>query len=900
MTLQTGQMLSHYRLAEKIGEGGMGVVWKAFDTKLDREIAIKVLPEDFAEDAERLARFEREAKLLASLSHSNIAAIHGLEEADGVCFLALELVPGQTLAEMLEAGPLPVDEALDLCRQVAEGLEAAHGSGVIHRDLKPGNVKITPEGQAKILDFGLAKGTKGEVGDSGTDVSRSPTVTTPQTRDGMILGTASYMSPEQARGKPLDKRTDIWSFGCLLYECLTGRMAYSGETVTDILSAILQSDPDWLALPDRTPRRVRRLLERCLEKNLRNRLQDIGDARIEMDKALAGHEWTTSGIRAATVTSATPSGAALRFLPWVVAAILAVALGAVTWRQLHILPTESKEMLRLSVDLPLAVEFSTRSHVLALSPDGRRLVLVVSRGGTTQLYLRDLGQPEAVPLPGTEGAWPAFFSPDGEWVGFFDSDDSRLKKVAVRGGAPIVLCDEEVWGGGGSWGADGSIIFTKAIYGGLWRVPASGGTAEMLTEPDASDGELGHWWPQILPGGREVLFTSYRSPIDRARVMVHSLESGNRKTLVEGAVFGRYVPTGHLLYVRGETLFAVPFDLERLEATGPPLPVLDDVGTHPAQAAAQFSFSRNGTLAYISQSILHPPRSLVWVTPDGTEQAVDLEPRTLANPRLSPDGRRLAVSMLVANETDLWVYELSRGIPSRLTFESGLQEHPIWTADGQRLIYSREDVQFDLYWRPADGTGPEELLYSSEYDLFAESVSPDGTVLAFSEGHPETLGDIWVLPLDGDGKPTPFLRTPFAEGAARFSPDGRWLAYESNESGRLEVYVQAFPGPGSKLQVSTDGGSSSVWSRDGKELFYRDDRKMMAVGIDMGPPLTARRPRILFEGRYERHRLSPNYDVARDGRFLMIKTPRELAPRQVNIVLNWFEELKRLVPTDGN
>ncbi len=906
MVHEPGQTISHYRLVEKIGEGGMGVVWRAEDTKLGRQVAVKILPAEFSGDKQRLARFEREAKLLAALNHPNIASIYGLEETNGVHYLVLELIPGQSLAERLKAGPLPAEEALDVCRQVAEGLEAAHEAGVIHRDLKPGNVRVTLDGKAKVLDFGLAKELGGEAsgigaaipgsagtGARGTDLSHSPTVTTGGTRPGVVLGTAPYMSPEQARGKTLDKRSDIWSFGCLLYECLTGKSAFGGETAADVFSSILQSDPDWTAPPERTPPRIRDLLERCLEKSPRNRLHDIGDARIEIEKALSGREWTTSGIRAAAVTPAAAPGRLPRFLPWAVAAIMAVALGGVTWRQIQTLRPEPEEIVRLSVNLPLDDQLFTDGHALALSPDGRRLVLIVDHGGTTQLYLRELDQAEAVPLPGTEGAHAAFFSPDGEWVGFFDFDDSRLKKVAVEGGAPIVLCDEDTWHGGGSWGSDGFIVFTKAIYAGLWRVPDSGGMPEMLTEPDASDGELGHWWPQLLPGGREVLFTSYRTPVDRARVMVYSLETGRQETLVEGAVFGRYVPTGHLLYTRGETLFAVPFDLDQLGATGPPLPVLDHVGARPGSALAQVSLSRNGTLAFIPQSILNPPRSLVWVAADGTEKATGLEPRAFANPRLSPDDRRLAVSVFAGNESDLWVYELSRGIPTRLTFEAGVQLGPIWTADGQRLIYSREDVQFDLYRRPADGSGPEELLHSSEYDLYASSVSPDGTVLAFGEDHPETQDDIWMLPLQDGGKPTPFLRTPFRESGSGFSPDGRWLAYESNESGGPEVYVQAFPGPGGKVRVSIDGGTSPVWSRDGKELFYRNDRKMMAARIDSGPPLTAGKPRILFERRYEHHWHPPNYDVARDGRFLMIKTPEELAPRRVEVILNFDEEIKR-------
>jgi serine/threonine-protein kinase len=866
----------------------MGEVYRATDTKLKRDVAIKVLPDDVAEDPERLARFEREAHVLASLNHPHIASIYGLEESGGVPCLVLELVEGQTLAERLGAGAPPVANALGIARQVASALEAAHEKGVIHRDLKPANVKITPGESVKVLDFGLAKALADESAEVSGDPSHSPTLTA-ATLAGVILGTAAYMSPEQARGKRVDKRTDIWAFGCVFYEMLTGRQAFPGETASDSIAGILEHEPDWQRLPSTTPLKVRELLERCLRKGHRDRLHDIADARIEIEEVLAA----PSGAPTLTdVPSASP-GTWLRSLPWAVAALLAVALGGLSW--LHFRPAEPKIPLRLSVNLPSTVRLYSAESGLALSPNGTRLVITVDRGGTSQLYLRELGKAEAVPLPGTEDGFNPFFSPDGEWVGYTDSGGARLMKVSVGGGSPIVVCDGVKWGSG-SWGLDDLIIYTKEYSSGLWRVPASGGTPEMLTTPDSSQGELGHWWPQILPGGREVLYTSYRSPVDEARIVVHSLEKREQKVLAEGAIFGRYVPTGYLLYARGTTVFATPFDAEKLEATGPPVPVLDDVAHSPAMGWSPFSIAWNGTLAFVSDSVLFPPQNLMWVGPDGTEQAVALAPQHYLHPRLSPDGRRLALSV----SEDVWLCELSRGSSTRLTSEKTSENFPVWTADGKRVIYRKEQPQYDLYWRSADGSGPEELLYSTPYDKQPSDVSPDGKALVFHETHPDTRNDIWLLSFEGDREPRPLVRTPFTEGMATFSPDGRRLAYVSNESGRCEVYAQAFPGPGGKERISIDGATASpVWSQDGKELFYLNGPKMMAVSIDRERGLMAGSPRVLFEGQYESEReLDPTFDVAPDGRFLMVKVPPELAPRQINVVLNWSEELKRLVPTE--
>ncbi|MDA2938462.1 protein kinase, partial [Acidobacteria bacterium AH-259-A15] len=808
--------------------------------------------------------------------------------ADGLHFLVLELVEGETLAERVAKGPLPVEEALEICRQIAEGVAAAHEKGVIHRDLKPANVKITPQGTVKVLDFGLAKALEGER--PAADMSHSPTLTEEMTRAGVILGTAAYMSPEQARGKPVDKRADVWAFGCVLYQLLSGRQAFQGETVSDMLAAVLKTEPDWQALPADTPPRIRELLHRCLRKEPHKRLHDIANARIEIEERLA----EPSGVMALRAAPAASEPVWRRALPWTLVALLAVSAGLMAWRLIQAGSPTPRNPARFSVHLAKTDRLVGRFPAVALSPDGTRMVLTVAPGDKTELYLRRMDRLELACIPGTERAYSPFFSPDGRWVAF--TADGKLKKISIEGGSALTLCDAH-WGGG-SWGSDGTIIYTPSYGRGLWQVSAAGGTPQVLTTPDSTAGELGHWWPQILPSGKAVLFTIYSTPIDQARIAVHSLETGERRILIEGGLFARYVPTGHLVYVRSETIMAVPFDLAHLEVSGAPVPVVEDVAVDPPSGHAQFAFSAEGTLAYIPASVLNAERMLLWVDRTGTEQPVIKTPGLYSDPRLSPDGQRVALS-IQQESRDVWVYELARGTLTRLTFRQAAEFGPIWTPDGARVIYQSEQPQYDLYWRRADGSAPEEPLLSSDYDKRPSSISPDGKVLAFTEINPDTGEDIWLLPLEGKSEPKPFLDTPFGEEFAAFSPDGRWLAYQSNESGRDEVYVTAYPDPaGGRWQISTDGGTEPLWARSGKELFYRNGDKLMAVQIDTASGL-AGTPTLLFEGPYAHFAFAPGYDLAPDNqRFLMVKTPPESAPRQVNVVLNWFQELKRLVPPD--
>jgi len=890
MSVESGQTLSHYRLLEKIGEGGMGVVWSAEDTVLRRKVAIKILPEAFSQNAQRLARFEREARLLAVLNHPNVAAIYGLEESDGVHFLVLEMVPGESLAQRLKRGPLAVDESFDLCRQVAEGLEAAHAAGVIHRDLKPGNVQLTPDGKVKVLDFGLAKVFARDI--PVEDLSHSPTLTDSGMHTGTILGTAPYMSPEQARGRTLDKRTDIWSFGCVLYECLTGRMAFRGQSAPDVVSAILQTDPDWSALPERTPPRLRNLLERCLEKNPRNRLHDIADARIEIE-ALGEASTPHPGDEAIGLRTRTASRR--HTVSWSLASLIvgATVTGVAAWMLGPTGPDTPQPVMRFSVSLPAdqTLPVYDQRPLVALSPDGKHLVYVADHEGTTRLYLRELDQLESRPLPGTEGGSGPFFSPDSQWVGFFTDD--KLKKISLAGGAAVELC-AVVKGVGASWRRDDTIVFPPNPLQALFVVQATGGVPQALTSLDHAAGENSHRWPSFLPDGNAVLFSTLRHGFAKGGVAVLSLQTGEWKELLAGGSEPKYTPTGLLVYKVQGTLMAVSFDRQRLEVAGSPVPVLDGL-----LGAANYSFSETGTLVYVAGDRPLGQRELVWVDRQGRGQPVTRTLREFEWARLSPDGTELAVWF----GSQVWVYEIERDVLRALTFESSCITG-VWSPDGKRIAFSclGDSGQMNLFWKLADGSGDLESLTKSTNNQFPSSFSPDGRWLAFTSF---TLGsgDIWVLPVgEGEGPPKPFLQTPFREHGAVFSPDGRWLAYTSNESGNYEIYVQPYPGPGGKRLISAGGGEAPLWAPDGKELYYRNGDQLMAVSIQVEPAFSAGTPQLLFGGDFAHpiyQSLDSIYDVTSDGqRFVMVKkSDQQSAPAQINVVLNWFDELERLVPT---
>ena len=890
-----GQTFCHYRIVERIGAGGIGEVYRARDTKLNRDVALKILPEVFARDAERMARFRREAQVLASLNHPNIATIYGLEVSNGNSALVMELVEGPTLAERIAgATAMPLDEALPMAEQIAEGLEYAHERGIVHRDLKPANVKVRPDGTVKILDFGLAKAL--EETPAAVNISDSPTIGAATTREGMILGTAAYMSPEQARGKTVDRRCDIWSFGAVLFEMLSGKQAFPGEDISQTLAAVIMKEPDWSALPDDLPALLGRLLRRCLVKDPRSRFQAVGDARIVIEETLAGTP-DVGAVREPPVQPA-PTPTWRRALPWALAAILAlVLLVLIVSNALRPPLTPTRPIARLVVNLPptdhLALGFTP---VLALSPDGLRLVYVANRGGTRQLYVRQLDRFEATLIPGTEGAETPFFSPDGQSVGFFA--DGKLKKVSLTGGAPLTLCSASV-NRGASWGPDDTIIFTPSnLFSGLFRVSASGGTPKPLTVPDRKKGEFSHRWPQILPGGKAVLITIWTgTTLDTARIDVLSLETGERRTLVETGAYAQYVPSGHLVYARVGGCLAVPFDLKRLEVTGPPVPIPEGAGVTMTSVtgATEFAAAADGSLAYVPGAQTDVERTLVWVDRNGAPQPLPAPPRAYECPRLSPDGQRLAIAIVSPN-AGVWLYEPARAALTRLVESGGNIPWPIWTPDGKRVTFScYAGGGWDLYWMSADGSGGPERLAPGENLQWAGSWSPDGQALAFSKADPTTGSDIWLQNLKGERKP--FLQTPANESGALFSPDGRWLAYESDESGRWEIYVRPFPGPGGKWQISTEGGVEPVWARSGRELFYRNGDTMMVAAVQTKPTFDAAKPKLLFEKHYETSPQSflANYDISPDGqRFLMIKAgEQESAPTQLNVVLNWSDELRR-------
>ncbi len=899
MSIAAGTKLGSYEVVAKIGAGGMGEVYQAHDTKLGRDVAIKVIPEAFAYDPERLSRFQREAKMLAALNHPNIATIYGLEQFGGTSYLVMELVSGETLAERVKRdGAVPIEEALTIAKQIAEALEAAHEKGIIHRDLKPANVKVTPEGKVKVLDFGLAKAFAGDA--TSEDLGNSPTLSMAVTMQGVILGTAAYMSPEQAKGKAVDKRTDIFAFSTVLYELLTGKAAFHGEDVTDILGAVLRMEPDWSQLPEATPAAIRTLLRRCLRKDKRQRISDATDVRIEIEDALAAP------------ATATPTAAAMgngvlgrRALVFVLAGLLAgsIVTGLAFWSLRPARPAQP--VSRVVIPLPLNESLTgTFGSVLALSLDGTQLAFVA--GSTQRIYLRAFDTLEAKPLTATEGATSPFFSPDGQWIGFFAG--GKLKKVAVSGGAVLTLCDVAN-SRGGAWGANDTIVFSLAGNVGLSQVSAAGGAPQPLTK--LKEGESSHRWPQFLPDGKTILYTiGTGGSYDDAQIAAYRLATGEQKVLIRGGTYARYVPTGHLVYYRAGTIMAAPFDTARLAVLGTPVPAIEGVmSTIGNNGGAQFSYSSLGSLVYVPGGLQSDVQTtLVWVDRKRSEQPLPAPPHSYANPRLSPDGRQVAFDIADAGKQDIWIYDLLRDTLTRLTFE-GLNSFPVWTPDGKRVAYrSQRAGSYNILWRPADGSGAEEQLTTAgQISTFPASFSPDGRTLAYYMSSQKTGYDLWVLPLQGERKPQPFLQTPFNERSSRLSPDGHWLAYVSDESGRYEVYVRPFPGPGGKWQISTEGAEEVSWSPKGTELFFRTGEqreKMMVLDIQTQPSFIPGKPRLLFEGAYGSNAVtggwSADYSIAPDGQqFLMLKPKeqRQNALTQINVVQNWFEELKRRVPT---
>jgi len=894
MPILPGKRLGPYEILSAIGAGGMGEVYRARDTRLDRIVAIKVLPTHLADRSELRERFDREAKTIASLNHPHICTLHDIGHQDGVDYLVMEYLEGETLAQRLQKGALPLEQALQYAIEISDALDKAHRKGVTHRDLKPGNIMLTKTG-TKLLDFGLAK-LKQEAVPSNVPLSDLPTAKDPLTAEGSVVGTLQYMAPEQLEGKEVDARTDIFAFGAVVYEMATGKRAFKGNTQASVISAIMSSEPPPMSsLQPMTPPALDRVVRRCLVKEPDERCQNANDLTNEL-------KWIAEGgsglsVPTAAVMGVRTLGRRELVLGSATTLLAAAVSGIAAWR---LKPSPPQPVTRTVINLPPGQQLAGLDDgpVVALSPDGTQLAYVARQGGSQRIYLRSMDNLEAKPIPGTEGAVNPFFSPDGQWVGFFAG--GKLRKTLVSGGAAVSLADAGS-PRGANWGSHGRIAFAPThVNSVLQQVPDTGGPQQPLTRFEK--GDTTQRWPEFLPGDKAVLFAAGPTGLNfsNAQVAVQVIGTGERRNLVQGAMYPRYAPSGHLVYGQGGSLMAVPFDPQRLSATGAALPVIEGVLQSPATGAAQYSFSSTGSLVYVSGGVQATQLSLVWVNRNGAEQPLSAPARAYMFPRLSPDGRRVAVG-IVEQESQVWLYDLSRDTLTRFTFDGNYNPIPIWTADGKRIAFeSNKEGVPNVFWQLADGSGGLERLTTSEFIQVPMSWSPDGKLMAFMEVNPTTGYDIWVLRLE-DRKAQPFLKTPFYESSPRFSTDGRWITYASDESGRFEIYVQPYPGPGGKWQISTEGGGEPVWNPNGRELFYRNGDKMMAVDIAAQPGFTAGKPRMLFEGKYEPPPVPiSNYDVSPDGqRFLMIKPSESSAAAltQIVVVLNWFDELKQKVPT---
>jgi serine/threonine protein kinase/Tol biopolymer transport system component len=882
--LKTGTRIGPYDVLAAIGSGGMGEVYRARDSKLGREVAIKILPTAFSHDPDRLVRFQREAKFLASLSHPNIASIYGLEDSGDTRALVMELVEGPTLADRIRIGPIPIDEALPIAKQICEALEYAHERGVVHRDLKPANIKISRDDSVKVLDFGLAKAVQGEV--DATSAGDSPTLSEMATRAGVLLGTAAYMSPEQARAKPVDRRADIWAFGCVLYEMLSGKRAFQADSVTETLAAVLHNEPDWLLLPSTTAMRVRVLLHRCLQKDPKQRLRDIGDARISLDEVMSGAGEGVPGLAIATP-------AWRRFLPWQIASVTALGLAALAFIHLRDRPPAPAQLMRFQIAVPEKSVFVTEP---SFSPDGRHLAFIaVTQEGLSQVWVRDLDSLESRPLIGTSTpVGLPIWSPDSHALAF--QSESKLERINISGGPPQVICPVDLFLGG-AWNSDGVIVF--ATGGALKKVSASGGEPSLLTKPVPSQSQYGIRYPSFLPDGRHFLYSApATSTSSGTGIFLGTLDAGSEarppKLLVAGWL-AAYAPAsgpgpGHILFLLPDgVLKAQAFDSSRLELEGDAVPVGEDVRI--------FSVSPNGALAYIEGNLI--PLQLAWFNRHGKNLGTLGGPGLYSTPAISPDGRTVAATRPAeGGGQDLWLYDVARGTESRFTFDGKANIFPAWSPDGSSIAFhsTRQGIP-KIYRKPANGIGQEEALEAPSGEDVPLDWSRDGRYLI--EGVYDNSYQIWMLPLSarqegGKSKPVRYLNDGFNEINAKLSPNGKWIAYDSDEHSRDEIVVRTFPNPSGKWQVSTDGGTRPVWSRDGKELYYIAlDGNLMAVDVMSGldGSFEGGSPKVLFNPRTNPLR-EDRFDVTKDGRFL-IPTLTQKSALPITVVVNWEAALKR-------
>jgi serine/threonine-protein kinase len=910
MALTIGTQLGSHEITALLGKGGMGEVYRARDLKLKREVAIKVLPDEFAGDADRVARFQREAEALASLNHPNIGAIYDLEDVNGSLYLVLELVEGETLSERIERGALPVEEALDIARNICEALEAAHEKGIVHRDLKPANVKITPDGKVKVLDFGLAKAMEGTPAPA--MLSNSPTLvnTMAGTQAGFIIGTAAYMSPEQARGFAADQRSDVFSFGCVVYEMLTGRQAFQGETVSDILAAILARDPDFGQLPGNLNPKIADVLRRSLEKNRKRRWHSIADVRIEIEQALSQPiqpESAAAGLSAPAKRKIMVASSAFGVL----GGVLITAL--VIWALSYFSPAKPARPVRFDIIPPAAQAFLPTAGdegQIRISPNGDYVVYRMGIVRQGPLVVRMLDQLDGRPLPGTEGSRYPFISPDGRWVGFFK--EASLRKTSLTGGSPLTLSNVSGPPRGASWGDDDNIIFGSADRAtGLMSVPSGGGEAKVLIKADAASGEAAYAFPFVLPGAHAVLFTivSTGQAVENSKIAVLDLKTREKKILIRGGTYAQYFEPGYIVYAAGSGLRSVRFDARRLEIQGDPVPVLENVSPSQVTGAANFAVSRSGAIIYVTGGPggEAPQRPVVWIDRHGREEPAKVPPRVYAHVRIAPDGARVAFEAR-DQENDIWIWDLMRRTFTRLTLDPGLDQLPLWTPDSRRVIFSSQSGggAGNLYRQAADNTSPPERLTTDADLQRATSISRDGKYVVFTKGQTGIANDIGILTLDDKRKTEVLIRTPRLALNGEISPDNHWIAYQSNESGQFEVYVRPFPNVNAgRVPISVEGGSRPLWAHNGHELFYFEDKSgnLMTVPYRIvGDTFIPGIPTKLFEVGLLTNTPFRAFDVTPDDqRFVVIKETTfnqasTTSSAAMIVVLNWSRELQERIP----
>jgi Tol biopolymer transport system component len=891
MNFTAGARLEQYEILAPLGAGGMGIVYRAHDTQLGRDVAIKVLPADVARDPDRLARFDREARLLASLNHPNIATIHGVVQSGDVRAIVLELIEGDTLADVVLRGPVPAREAIRLAGQIADALDAAHAKGVIHRDLKPSNIKITPQGQIKVLDFGLAKAFSPP-----SDAGDSPTVTLGGTRDGAVVGTAAYMSPEQARGQAVDKRTDIWAFGCVVFEMVTGKGAFLGATASDTIALILHRDPDWTALPPTLPPDVVRLLRRCLTKDAGQRLRDIGNVHADLDESV---------VSTAAPPVFVPGGA--RRSSWMIwlptaAGVMLALFAAQQFGLFQRAPTSSAPpaLSRFVETLPAGLQLAP-APALALTQDGRRLAYVAVQDGTRTLYVRDLDDSVSRPLAGTQDADQPFFSPDGHWIGFFA--ESKLKKVAVGGGAPHVIAPVSN-PRGGTWLPDNTIVYSPSAAAPLLRIPAEGGKPEPASTLDRQLNEASHRWPRALPGGEAILFAAGPTVSARewmeAHIVAQSLSGNRRRVIAPHGTFPEFAPTGYLLYSQTGTVYAHAFDPKTFQTTGDPFPILERMamGGGTNGGSLLWAMSSAGTIAYVAG--FERQFEVVLLDRQGKERVV-LPAGNYNGPRLSPDGRLIAVTVVGATDSEVSIHDIARGTTTKLT-SGGRNLWPVWSPDGTQIAYaSSREGSTNAYWRRADGSGREEQLTSSAYSFIPQSWSPDGRDIVLTDVDPGRPNRIAVMSTEGARPIRVFPTGDSPSSIGSLSADGHWMAYVSSESGRNEVYVRPYPGPGAALQISTAGGDEPLWVGKAHGVFFRRGEAILSVTLTSASGrLNASAAKQVFTGRFAPGGTRTGYDVSADGRtflFMKLVQPRDNLS-QFTILLNSLNAIRPKAGSD--